>query len=63
MFLDTVLLPRLDMSFVLIKSRRVRHGLLSLHVVWQVIEYNIRHNSSPSLPSHSSCYLSIIPLI
>lgn len=50
MFLGTVLFLRLDMSFVLIKSRRIRHVLLSDHVVWQAIEYKIRHNSCPSLP-------------
>lgn len=59
MFLDTVLFLRLDMSFVLIKSRIIRHVLLSVHVVWQAIEYNIRHNSSLSLPSLPFILLSL----
>lgn len=59
MVLDTVLFLRPDRSFDLLQSRIIRHVLLSVHVVWQAIEYNVRHNSPHS---HSSCCVSVIPL-
>lgn len=44
--------------FILIKSGRMRHVLLGVHVAWQVIKYNIRLSLASIHPVISQLYLS-----